>query len=737
MLCRFERSIFRSQDGYCVFSYNTKDSTVPDAARNNKYFRDRLIHITAVGYHLPATDAVEVNLLGDWTPSKYGLQLSVQNCEEVVPKDVSGIVAYLSSGLIKGIGPETAKAIVSRFGDKTMDILDTDPSQLLSVKGIAQAKLKRIVASYEDTRKLRGLMSYLAPYGVSVKKVMKIQEEFGERSLSIVKSDPFQLCKIKGFGFLTVDAIARKTKVSLKNPMRYAGAIHYVLEEGCVSGHLFLPFKEVEEKTYELLNRDCEQEVVSAAEVTRAVHRENQDGRVYVEAERVYLPFERHCEVTVAKRVVSLLLSEPLPRAYRMDKEIQFTEQKLNQTLAPSQRNAVELCLNQQIAIMTGGPGVGKTTTLKVILDIYHRAHPDHEILLAAPTGKASRRMLEQTGYPASTLHSALGLICDDDIEKPAPEMLSADFVVVDECSMVDMRLAYALFERLKAGAKLLLVGDPDQLPSVGAGNVLRELIRSEMVPTAVLDTVFRQAANSRIALNAYAVNHDDTHLLFGDDFTMCDVADGEEAAKLVMKCYLEETAKNGIEGVQILSPFRRRGSVAADTLNTEIRELVNPARPGVKDMKCGSKVFREGDRIIQMKNQDSVSNGDVGVISSISIDDDGETLVGIKLLDGRELSYTADMMENVDLSYCISIHKSQGSEYPTAIIPLLKEHYIMLRRNLIYTAISRAKSKVILIGQRQAVYMAIHKSDVDKRNTVLADRIVAYYNRETQRQAI
>ena len=734
MLCRFDRAIFQSDNGYCVFSYSTQDESVPKEARKNTFFSDDKIHFTAVGYHLVSTNVVEVELDGTWEQSKHGLQLSVTTCKQIVPTDQAGVLAYLSSGIIKGVGPEIAKAIVAKFGDKTMEVLDQNPQQLLSIRGIARTKLKTIVASYEETKALSDLMIYLAPFGVSMKKAAMIKEEFGDQSLQIVKTDPFQLCRIKGFGFMTVDSIARKTKVSLKHPMRYAGAINYVLDEARVSGHLFLSVDETVGRCYDLLNSDCEAEVVSEGEIRQAISNEKLESRIYVEGTRVYLSYERMCEVKAAKRIVSMILQEDFEEIYDLDEKIDQAEQTLKQKLAPSQRKAVKLCLSHPISIMTGGPGSGKTTTLRFILDIYKKEYPSNEILLAAPTGRASRRMAEQTGMFASTLHSALGLITDEESTLNDTELLPADLIVVDEFSMVDMRLAYILLERIKPGAQLLIVGDADQLPSVGAGNVLREMIRSEKVPTAVLDTIFRQASNSRIIVNAHAINHNDTHLQYGDDFQMLEVQNAEDAAQLVVKNYLQEVSQHGLENVQILSPFRKRGAVASNALNETIRDLVNPASKRKMELKCGSRVFRVGDRIMQTANRNGVSNGDVGLITGmVKVDD--EVFVDIRLLDGRELRYSKDMMEDVEFSYCLTIHKSQGQEYPVIIVPLLKEHYIMLRRNLLYTAVTRAKAKVILIGQRQAVYIAIHKCDVGQRNTVLADRIVAYYNREMSKR--
>lgn len=727
MLCSYVRTIFEGDAGFGVALYQTEEN-IPEEALNKWCDNTTQHHFTAVGYELPHSTKVKVKLWGNWQPSKYGLQLQVQSFDQVMPQDREGIIAFLCSGLIVGIGPSTARAIVDQFGKDTFSILDRDPKQLLQVKGIGASKLEKIIKSYSDSVAIRDLVAFLAPYGVSIKKAAKIREVFGNSSLQIVKSDPFQLTKVKGFGFLTTDEIARSTNVSLNHPLRLAGALQFVLEEAATQGHLYMQGPELLEKCHELLNRDLHREVVTLDDIRDAICKERKAKHLYVEQTRVYLAHERMCEAEVAKKVVSMLHNVSFKPVEDVEDKIALAEFRIGYRLSPSQRAAVGLCLTKPCTIMTGGPGTGKTTTLKVILDIYSKAFPHREILLAAPTGRASRRMADQTGMPACTLHSALGLMTDEEgVELDDFEMLPADLVVVDEFSMVDMALAYALFDRLKPGAQLIMVGDPDQLPSVGAGNVLREFLRCQLIPTAILDAVFRQAANSNIYINAQAINNNDNRLVYGDDFTMLRADDGEQAAKLVISSYLKMVKKYGLAGVQILTPMRKRGATAANVLNEQLRELVNPARPGTDEIKCGAKTFRVGDRIIQTCNREGVSNGDVGMIEEIDRGEE-ETKVLIRLLDGQELKYSMDQMEDLDFSYCLTIHKSQGSEYPCVIMPILREHYIMLRRNLLYTGITRAKEKVVLVGQKQAVYMAIRKCDVDKRNTVLADRIVAYY---------
>lgn len=538
---------------FCIISVKTADKEVPQEARSTRRYKDHLIRFVATGYELPRTDAVELELDGEWTKGKYGVQLQVEQWREIVPKTRDGVEGYLASGLIKGIGPATAAQIVSRFGVETLDILQNHPERLLEVKGITESKLEDIKTSYAESRMLQDLMTLLSPFKITPKTALKIYQHFGPASVDILKKSPFELCQVSGFGFLRVDAIVQKNGGDLHDPMRVKGALFWALDDS---------------------NRNRKQ------------------------------------------------------------------------------------------------------------------------------------------------------------------EPLSADLIIVDEFSMVDMWLADKFFSRIKDGARVVLVGDPDQLPSVGAGNVFRELIDCGMIPVTVLDQIFRQSKDSLIAYNAKFINEGNTKLYFGPDFIFMASDNQAEAAERIIARYCREIAESGIDRVQILSPFRSEGAASAEQLNEAIREVVNPFRSAEEEIKIGVKVFRVNDRIMQTKNTAKVSNGDLGFIRYIKDDEDGKR-VGLDFGVGRELEYSVEDMVNLDLAYATTIHKAMGSEYETVIMPLLKAHTVMLYRNLLYTGITRAKKRVVLIGQKQVLFMAIHRNEIVKRNTLLGTRIGMYYKAYAKRAGI
>ena len=394
------------------------------------------------------------------------------------------------------------------------------------------------------------------------------------------------------------------------------------------------------------------------------------------------------------------------------------------------QESAVRTAFLYNLSVITGSPGTGKTTVLKIILEVYRRLYPDRKIVLMAPTGRASRRMAESTGFDeASTLHSGLGLVSEEDEANRGrkKDSLDADLVIVDEFSMVDMWLAGKFFTALKSGTKIVLVGDPDQLPSVGAGNVFKELIQCGLVPVTVLDEIFRQAKDSLIAHNARFIHDGNTKLYYGNDFQFLPCDNQEDAAAAIIERYCQEIENNGIEHVQILSPFRTEGAASSDHLNAAIREIVNPFRSTEDEIRVGSKTFRIGDRIMQTKNTDKVSNGDLGFIRYMEDTPEGKR-IGLEFGENRSLEYSQEDLVNLDLAYATTIHKAMGSEYDIVLMPVLKAHYIMLYRNLLYTGITRAKKRVVLAGEKSVLFMAIHKNEISKRNTLLGERICLYY---------
>ncbi len=731
MRCRFVREIYHNKDnGFCIFVYHTEDGSVPEAAKDTRY-KGEGSRFTATGTGLPDTDKTEADLQGKWVKSKYGLQLMVESYEEILPQTKEGIRGYLSSGMIKGIGPKTAELIVEKFGTRTFDVLDRYPDSLLEIKGITRTKLDAILLSYQGSHAMRDLAAYLTPFKVMPKKIQKIYEEFGNDALDIVKNQPFSLCRISGFGFLTVDEIAKANKGKPDDPMRIEGCIHYCMEMEMQEGHLYQDKQLFQKKVYEQLNAGYGREAVTEMEVYKALYRMVKEKQMYFDSGALYPANMYGYECGAAKKLVSLILAEQDEQ-----RDITFllaeAQKELNISLSPKQEESVKQAFSHPVSIVTGGPGTGKTTVQKVLLYINEKLGGS-SVLLTAPTGRASRRMAESTGLQdAMTMHSALGLTSDEDSEE-MEGMLEAGFIIADEFTMSDMRLSYIFFAHIRTGTRLVLVGDVDQLPSVGPGNVFRELVQCGMIPVTVLDMVFRQAENSRIAINAKRIKENNAALDYGAGFTFIAADSAKEAAEKILELYRTSVDAFGEDKVQVLTPYRKKGDASVDALNEMLWEMVNPKAEGKPEIRSGKRTFRLGDRIIHNKNKNQISNGDIGHITDIYLDEDGTELARLEFSDGRHVEYAGDELEMVEHAYATTVHKSQGSEYPMVILPWLPMFYKMLRRNIFYTAVTRAKVQVVIVGSKRAVYTAIHNTECDKRNTRLGERVMKEYNRQLE----
>ncbi len=733
IIATYDGKIFHNPSNkFCIVIVKTADTSVPEQARDKRRYKDHLIRFTAVGYEIPMTDAVELELEGEWVNGKYGMQLQVEQWREVVPKTKEGVLSYLGSGLIKGIGEKTAAEIVAKFGTNTLDVLEKNPERLLEVRGITENKLEDIRTSFAESRALRDIMTLLAPFKLTPKTALKIYQYFGPACLDILKKSPFELCQIPGFGFRRVDAIVRKTDNRPRDPMRIRGALHCTLDEvKGKQGHLFLGREELRKAAFKMLNEKIPlpEMRVRPEEVEQELDAMILSGSVVSMRDSIYHPNAFAQEDETASRIARMLVEERPPmKDISAVIETVRTEQGLR--TSGKQESAVRTAFLYNLSVITGSPGTGKTTVLKIILEVYRRIYPDGKIVLMAPTGRASRRMAESTGFEeACTMHSGLGLVSEEDegSRTKKKDNLDADLVIVDEFSMVDMWLAGKFFSALKKGAKTVLVGDPDQLPSVGAGNVFKELIQCGLVPVTVLDEIFRQAKDSLIAHNARFIHDGSTKLYYGDDFQFLSCDSQADAAAAIIDKYCQEIKSNGIEHVQILSPFRTEGAASSDHLNAAIREIVNPFQSTEDEIRVGSKTFRVGDRIMQTKNTDKVSNGDLGFIRYVEDTPEGKR-IGLDFGEDRSLEYSTEDLVNLDLAYATTIHKAMGSEYDIVLMPVLKAHYIMLYRNLLYTGITRAKKRVVLAGEKSVLFMAIHKNEISRRNTLLGERICLYY---------
>lgn len=744
IVAAFDKVLFFNEASkYCVLRLKTANDMIPADAKSPYRYSDHLIRFTAVGYDLPRTNAIQMELDGVWQSGRYGCQLQVEHWQEIVPPTLEGIRGYLASGLLKGIGQKTADAIVQRFGTDSLNVLEHEPERLLEIKGITEEKLEDIKTGYAESKVMRDLMTLLAPFKVTPATALKIYEHFGPDGVKLLRQSPYRLCQVSGFGFKRVDAIVQKSGGDLLDPMRVQGALFYSLERSrSEKGHLYLGAEEMIKNSLQLLNEKIPQldQKFRHQQVEDALESMILNNVVVSNKGSIYLPHVYTQESETACKAVQMALEVPEP--VHLAPVMERIKGRLGISLSQKQSEGVEMVFRHNLSIITGGPGTGKSTVLKAVIEAYRTLYPRKVIKLAAPTGKASRRMAETTGImDAQTLHSLLHLHGGESWQKKKRD-LDADLVIVDESSMMDMWLAWQLFQRLRPGTKLLLVGDADQLESVGAGDVFHELIDSGIVPVTVLDEIFRQAKDSPIPHNAKYINEGSTELYFCRDFAFIQADTQEEAAILVRSLYKREIAQSGIDQVQILSPYRTRGAASSDALNEAIREEINPPLQGKPEVMFGGSMFRLDDRVMQMKNNGliqfrddtgkelapGVFNGEIGRVHDIQ---PGKVVVNF---DDRYADYSLDDLSELTLSYASTIHKAQGSEYDTVIIPLLMAHRILLTRNLLYTAVTRAKRRVLLVGQIKALYTAIHTSRKGKRKTLLAERMRVYHQSQTMK---
>ena len=723
MLCQFERLVYPQNTNvidaasYMVALYRPCEK-IKDSSGNT------ISQVKAVGYCLPVANNLRYDMQGHWSKNpKHGIQFEVESYNEVIIPNKEGIISYLSSGQIKGVGPKIAERIYAAFGNMALEVLDKEPEKFLSIPGINKNKLKKICDSYLGNRGARDVVAFLTPHGITPNRAVRLYKEYGEKTMDIVKNHPYKLCELVGVGFRTADKIAMSMGFDELSTERVDEALLYTLTDAESKGNLCLEKHDLLKSCLKILNTPQLTEDMLANRAVRLI----QSGQMVSYLGNVYRSRTAYIEAHLAE-MISHRLSQNKSFCYTdLDAELDKEEQILAVKLAPEQRLAVKTALTHGISIITGGPGTGKTMIQRALLDIYKRNHPGNEICCCAPTGRAARRMEQSTRFLASTVHKALGLLAGEDGNYNDPAELTADLILVDEVSMLDVYLAEHLFCAVKNNCQIVLIGDADQLPSVGPGAVLSEMIASECIPVVRLDKVFRQSAGSRIATNAKLIRHGNLSLEYGPDFQFIDSASTTESAEKVAEIYMQEIAKYGVDNVALLSPFRQRTETGVNALNELIRDLVNPPDNKKAEVKFGKRIFRCGDKVMQIKNHDDVNNGDIGYITKI-INMDSETILYINFGDGKLKEYDAGDLDMLDLGYASTIHKSQGAEYQSVIINLQCAHAIMLTRPLIYTAITRGKKRVIIVGERRALCMAIKKTDTEKRGTCLAKRLKEYY---------
>jgi len=694
--------------------------------------RERFAAVGALAYVVAGERVI---LEGDWVDHpEYGRQLKIASCENVEPETVGGIERYLGSGLIRGVGPVTAKQIVKHFGEDALAVLDANPERLGEIPGIGPKRARTIARSYAEQRAARQALVFLQGYGISPALSMKIFRAFGERTQAAVRQNPYQLVeRVEGIGFKTADAIAHSLGIEPESPERLGCALSYVLEEAAgVAGHMYLPGDALLWQTALLTGAPealIEPRLRSLALQGRLVMAPA-GGRDVVYLARLY-----DAEAEVARRLALLLKMAPPPaEAEGIDRY----ERASGVTLGAEQRQAVALAVSGAVTVITGGPGTGKTTGIRCIIEILSRRG---SVALAAPTGRAAKRMTEATGVSASTLHRLLEYGGEEGVfQRDQDNPVDADAVIVDEVSMVDTLLMRSLLRALRPGTRLILVGDADQLPSVGAGNVLGDLIESGVVPLARLTEIFRQAQESMIVVNAHRINSGEMPLTNGRDsdffFERVDGADriAQTVLALVSRRLPGYLGVDPVRAIQVMAPMKK-GEAGVYRLNRLLQDALNPERRGMGCLVRGDAVFRPGDKVMQIKNDYQIAwtrdgeegqgafNGDIGYVESV---DPEERALTVRFDDDRVIEYGESDLDALELSYCISVHKSQGSEFDAVVLPLMAGPPVLLTRNLLYTAVTRAKRLVVVVGREDVMRRMVENRQVSRRYSALAERLRA-----------
>ena len=673
--------------------------------------------VTLVGNLLEVPAGSVLLCEGEWRVDKrYGQQFQCQTWEEVMPATAYGIEKYLGSGLVKGIGPKFAKLIVGHFGTDTIEVIETDIERLYEVPGIGKKRVEKIRESWEKQKDIKNVMLFLQGFGVSTAYAAKIYRQYGKESIDKVKENPYRLADdIWGIGFKTADGIARKMGYEMNDERRLRSGLIYTLNQLADEGHCYAEEQQLIATARQLLEAD--EECIRTA-MTHAIETED----LMLDGTGIYLPPFYYAECGTANRLSTLVHTKEVGSIFTARFDLAKLQRETGIEYDEVQVEAIRQAIASKVMVLTGGPGTGKTTTTKAIIAALQSA--GMRILLAAPTGRAAKRMSEATGMEAKTIHRLLEYNPQDGYKRNDENPLEGDALIVDECSMIDIILMNNLTKALPTTMRLVLVGDIDQLPSVGAGNVLRDIIDSGVIPVVRLTRIFRQAQSSRIVMSAHAINRG----CFPDisngqhtDFFFMKQEEPEKVAETIVslvrdrlpKAYRQPTAN-----IQVLTPMQR-GVVGAANLNMALQQALNY---NTAALVRGGYTYKEGDRVMQLRNNydKDVYNGDLGYVHSMDMEERTLTVD----FDGQLVEYEVSELDELTLAYATTIHKSQGSEYPIVVMPVLMTHYVMLQRNLIYTGITRAKKICVLVGQTKALAYAIHNMKVLKRNTRLKERL-------------